>query len=85
MYQSYNRQCLQWLLCTLSAFLQAEASGRGATAAEGQGSKQQPQQRRPQQAVGEVQHNQAAVKHKLLERLADDVRLSTLTVRLSYA
>ncbi|KAL0034734.1 hypothetical protein WJX77_004661 [Trebouxia sp. C0004] len=51
---------------------QAEASGRGATAAEGQGSKQQPQQRRPQEAVGEVQHNQAAVKHKLLERLADD-------------
>ncbi|KAL0052226.1 hypothetical protein WJX82_010182 [Trebouxia sp. C0006] len=51
---------------------QAEASGRGATAAEGQGSKQQPQRRRPQEAVGEVQHNQAAVKHKLLERLADD-------------
>ncbi|DBA71488.1 TPA: hypothetical protein ACH3X2_011280 [Trebouxia sp. C0005] len=57
---------------TIGQSAQAEASGRGATAAEGQGSKQQPQQRRPQEAVGKVQHNQAAVQHKLLERLADD-------------
>ncbi|KAL3148086.1 hypothetical protein ABBQ38_014371 [Trebouxia sp. C0009 RCD-2024] len=56
---------------------EAQAVGRdaaeGATGSvEGQGKGQQPQQRRPQQAVGQVQHNQAAVKQKLLERLADD-------------
>lgn len=63
--------------------MQAQAVGRdaaeGATGSvEGQGKGQQPQQRRPQQAVGQVQHNQAAVKQKLLERLADDVRMQAL-------
>ena len=59
---------------TSLALLQTQGSGRDAAgAAEGQGSEQQPQQRRPQEPVGQAQHNKAAVKQKLLERLADDV------------
>lgn len=51
---------------------------------EGQGGRQQPQQRRPREPVGQVQHNQAAVKQKLLERLADDVRTSKHDTRYVY-
>ncbi len=61
----------------MAALVQAESSGSGSVS-EGQGSKQQPQERRPQEPVGQVQHNQAAVKHKLLERLADDVSCCVL-------
>lgn len=65
--------------------MQAQASGRDeAGGAEGQGSRQQPQQRRPQEAVGQVQHNQAAVKQKLLERLADDVCIPPSTQSMSH-
>lgn len=48
------------------------ATGGTTGGVEGQGIGQQPQQRRPREPVGQVQHNQAAVKQKLLDRLADD-------------
>ena len=44
--------------------------------AQGQGSKQPASaQQRPQEPVGQGQYNQAAIKQRLLERLADDVSL----------
>ena len=67
---------LHLLSTILACFAEAEP---GTTA--GRETKQpQQQHRRPQEAKGQVQHNQAAVKHKLLDRLADEVSHHTLVL-----
>ena len=56
-------------LCSVCAATETTAS-EGPEAKQAQ---QAQQHRRPQEPKGQMQHNQAAVKHKLLDRLADEV------------